>query len=96
MIQLRAGSTKRSTGLRCACYSCDWPSCPLACGVMKGARQDETAQGARWGGWARRTGVGVAVGVQSPPPGDYIGYDSTGSKVTHGATIQAQGYSHLV
>lgn len=43
MIQLRAGSTKRSTGLRCACYSCDWPSCPLACGVMKGARRDETA-----------------------------------------------------
>ena len=84
-----------STGLRCACRSCDWPSCPPACGVMKGAHQHERAKGARWGGWAHRTGVGVAVGVPSPPPGDYTWHDSTGSKVTHGATTHARGDRHL-
>lgn len=99
MTQMRAGSTtgvNESTGLRCACHSCDWPSCPPACGVMKGAHQHERAKGARWGGWAHRTGVGVAAGVPSPPPGDYTWHDRTGSKVTHGATTHAQGNRHLV
>lgn len=85
----------RTTSLRCACYFCDWPSCPLACRVMKVANQHEGALGARWGGWAHRTGGEVAVGVQSPLPGDYTGCDRTGSNVTHGATTAARGDSHL-
>lgn len=87
----------RSTSLRCACHSCDWTSCPPACGGMKCAHRNERAGGAPWGGGARRTGVGVAAGVPSPPPGDYTGHDRTGSKVTHGAnTMHAKGNSHLV
>ncbi len=85
-----------STSLHCACHSCDGPFCPPACGGMKGAHRHERAEGARWGGWARRTRVGVAVGEPSPPPGDYTGHDRTGSKVTHGATMHAQGNRHLV
>ena len=84
-----------STSLRCACHSCDWPSCPPACGGMRRAHRHEGAEGARWGGWARRTGVRVAVGVPSPPPGDYTGHDRTESKVTHGATTHARGNHHL-
>lgn len=85
-----------STSLRCACRSSDWPSCPPACGGMKGEYRHERAEGAQWGGQAHRTRVGVAVGVPSPPPGDYTGHDRTGSKVTHGATMHAQGNHHLV
>lgn len=65
-----------STGLHCACHSCGWPSCPPACEVMKGAHQHERAKGARWGGWAHRSGGGVAVVVPSRPPGDCTVHDS--------------------
>lgn len=86
----------RSTSLRCVCHSCGWPSCPLACGGTRGAHQRERPEGARWGGWARKTGVGAAAGAQSPPPGDYTGHYRTWSWATHGATVQDQGNSHLV
>lgn len=86
----------RSTSLRCVRYSCGWPSCPLACGGTRGAHQRERPEGARRGGWARKSGVGAAAGAQSPPPGDYTGHYSTWSGATHGATVQDQDKSHLV
>lgn len=67
-----------SRSLRCVCHSCDWLSCPPACGEMKGVRRHERAEGAQWVGWVHTTGVGVAVGVPSPPPANYTGHDRTG------------------
>lgn len=60
------GVNQRSPSLRCACHSCDWPSCPPVGAGLKDAHQYERAC---WGVWAHRTGVGVAVGAPSPPPG---------------------------
>lgn len=85
---------KRSTGLRCACHSSDWPFCPLACGGTKGARQHERAKGARWGSWAHKTGVGVVLGVPNPLPGDHTGHYRTGSTVANSATVEAKGNKH--
>lgn len=68
----------RSRGLRCECHSCDWASCPPACGGMRGVRWHERVEGAQWEGWAHTTGVGVAEGVPSPPPADHTGHDRKG------------------
>ena len=94
MTEMEAGSMQAR--LHCACHSCDWPSSPPPCGVLKGEHQRERARGALGGGWARRTGVEAAVGVPSPPPGDYTRHDWTRRKVTHGAATHAQGDHHLV
>lgn len=72
VTQLRVGVNREfnwSRSLRCVFHSCDSSSCPPACGVMKDAHRLVRAEGARWGGWARRTVVRVAVVVPSPPPG---------------------------
>lgn len=79
----------RSRSLRCVCHSCDWPSCPQACGEMKGVRRHERAEGAQWVGWVHTTGVGVAVGVPSPPPANYTGHDRTGWHMVPPCSLRA-------